>query len=198
MAPLALAGDPAVSGANALGQAMPMEEWTDSKRVFEGRIFNVRAGEARLADGVIAPREVVEHPGGVGIVPVLDGRVALIRQYRIAVGETVLEIPAGKLEPGEDPAERARLELLEETGYRAGRLVPAGMIYASAGYTSEQIHLFLAFDLEYIGQALEFDERIAPAELALEDLARMLRDHVIADAKTVVALERLFDYLEGQ
>ena len=114
------------------------------------------------------------------------------------MGDTVLEIPAGKLEPGEEPVERARQELLEETGFRAGRLVPAGSIYASAGYTSERIYLFLAFDLEHVGQALEFDERIAPAELALEDLARMLREHAIEDAKTVVALERLFDYLEGQ
>jgi len=186
VAPFALARDPAVTGTGAHGQAVQMEQWTESKRVFEGRIFNVRAGQARLADGVLAPREVVEHPGGVGIVPVLDGRVALIRQYRIAVGDTVLEIPAGKLEPGEEPVERA------------GRLVPAGSIYASAGYTSERIYLFLAFDLEHVGQALEFDERIAPAELALEDLARMLREHAIEDAKTVVALERLFDYLEGQ
>ncbi len=198
VAPFALARDPAVTGTGAHGQAVQMEQWTESKRVFEGRIFNVRAGQARLADGVLAPREVVEHPGGVGIVPVLDGRVALIRQYRIAVGDTVLEIPAGKLEPGEEPVERARQELLEETGFRAGRLVPAGSIYASAGYTSERIYLFLAFDLEHVGQALEFDERIAPAELALEDLARMLREHAIEDAKTVVALERLFDYVEGQ
>ncbi|HOF39428.1 MAG TPA: NUDIX hydrolase [Candidatus Hydrogenedentes bacterium] len=175
-----------------------MEEWINSQRVFEGRIFDVRAGEARLADGVTASREVVEHPGGVGIVPVLDGRIVLIRQYRIAVGETVLEIPAGKLEPGDEPVERAQLELREETGYRAGRLVPVGMIFASAGYTSERIHLFLAFDLVHAGQALEFDERITPAEFALEDLRRMLREHAITDAKTVVALERLFDYLERE
>ncbi len=175
-----------------------MEKWVNSQRVFEGRIFDVRAGEARLADGVTASREVVEHPGGVGIVPVLDGRVVLIRQYRIAVGETVLEIPAGKLEPGDEPVERAQLELREETGYRAGRLVPVGMIFASAGYTSERIHLFLAFDLAFAGQALEYDERITPAEFALEDLKRMLQEHAITDAKTVVALERFFDYLERE
>ena len=175
-----------------------MEQWTESKRIYEGRIFNVVAGQARLADGVVAPREMVEHAGGVGIVPCLGERVALILQYRIAVNDTVLEIPAGKLEPGDAPAERARLELLEETGYEAGRLVPVGFIYASVGYTSERIHLFLAFDLKHVGQALEFDERIEPVEFALEDVKARLRANEIEDAKTAVALQRLFDYLESE
>jgi ADP-ribose pyrophosphatase len=122
--------------------------------------------------------------------------VALIRQYRIAVNATVLEIPAGKLEPGDEPTERARLELLEETGYKARCLVPVGLIYASVGYTSERIHLFLAFDLEHVGQELEFDERIETVELALEDLRGRLRANEIEDAKTAVALQRLFDYLD--
>lgn len=175
-----------------------MEQWTESEYVFKGRIFKVRAGLARLADGVIAPREMVEHPGGVGIVPCLGESAVLIRQYRIAVGETVLEIPAGKLEPGEDPAERARAELAEETGYTAGRLVPAGAIYASVGYTSEKIHLFLAFDLEYVGQALEFDERIVPVELPVAELRLQMKRNEIEDAKTAVALQRLFDYLDHE
>ncbi|HOD51352.1 MAG TPA: NUDIX hydrolase [Candidatus Hydrogenedentes bacterium] len=174
-----------------------MEQWTESKRIYQGRIFNVRAGAARLADGAIAPREVVEHPGGVGIVPFLGDRVALIRQYRIAVDDTVLEIPAGKLEPGEDPVARAHKELTEETGYTAGRLVPVGAIYASVGYTSEKIHLFLAFDLEHVGQKLEFDERIELAEFAVEELRQQLRNHTIEDAKTAIALQRLFDYMDG-
>jgi ADP-ribose pyrophosphatase len=173
-----------------------MENWTQSELIYEGRIFKVRAGEARLADGVVAPREMVEHPGGVGIVPCLGDRVALIRQYRIAVEETVLEIPAGKLEGCEDPATRARKELAEETGYKAGVLVPAGSIFASVGYTSERIHLFLAFDLEEVGQALEFDERIEPVELPVEGLRRQLARGEIQDAKTAVGLQRLFDYLD--
>ncbi len=175
-----------------------MEEWTESKRIYEGRIFNVRVGQARLADGVTAPREMVEHPGGVGIVPLSGERVVLIRQYRIAVGDTVLEIPAGKLEPGEDPAERARIELAEETGYRAGRIVPIGAIYASVGYTSEKIHLFLASGLEFVGQNLEFDERIELVELTLAQLRAQLKNHELEDAKTVVAVQRLLDYLDPQ
>jgi 8-oxo-dGTP pyrophosphatase MutT (NUDIX family) len=173
-----------------------MEQWTESEYIYEGRIFKVRVGLARLADGVVAPREMVEHPGGVGIVPCLGDRVALIRQYRIAIDDTVLEIPAGKLEPGEDPVERARIELVEETGYKAGRLVPVGAIYASVGYTSEKIHLFLAFELEHVGQALEFDERIEPVEVAVEELRLQLRRNEIEDAKTAVALQRLFEYLD--
>ncbi len=175
-----------------------MEQWIEAEQIYEGRIFSVRVGRARLADGVIAPREVVEHPGGVGIVPCLGDRVALIRQYRIAVADTVLEIPAGKLEPGDDPAGRARLELLEETGYKAGRLIPVGTLYASVGYTSERIHLFLAFELEQVGQNLEFDERIVPVEFSVDYLRQQVREYAIEDAKTAVALQRLFDYLDGE
>ncbi|HIJ64622.1 MAG TPA: NUDIX hydrolase [Candidatus Hydrogenedentes bacterium] len=173
-----------------------MEKWLESSTMFQGRIFSVRAGNAELDSGVVAPREVVEHPGGVGLVPVLGDAVVLIRQYRIAVGEDVIEIPAGKLEPGDAPEQRARAELEEETGYRAGRMVLAGHIYASVGYTSEKIHLFLAFDLEAIGQALEFDETIETVRVPLAEIEGRLEANEFPDAKTVVALHRLLTYLE--
>lgn len=169
-----------------------MEQWVHNRKVFEGRIVSVRSGEVRLADGTLAPREVVEHPGGVGVLPVLDSAVLLIRQYRIAVGREILEIPAGKLEPGDTPLARARHELEEETGYRAERLEPAGSVFASVGYTSEEIHLFLAYGLEHIGQRLEFDERIEVARIPLAEARRRVAAYEIQDAKTLIALEALF------
>jgi len=175
-----------------------MEKWIKSELVFKGRIFGVRNGVVKLQDGVEAPREVVEHPGGVGIVPFDGENVILIRQYRIAVEAYVLEIPAGKLECDDaHTTERARAELKEETGYAAGKLVDAGVIYATCGYSSELIHLYMAFDLEHIGQALEFDERIEVEEIPLAEIRRMLVKREIPDGKTEVALRRLIDYLDS-
>jgi ADP-ribose pyrophosphatase len=173
-----------------------MEEWVDSKRVYAGKVVGLRVGEVRLDDGALAFREVVEHPGGVGIVPVLDESVLLVRQFRIAIGRDVLEIPAGKREGGEEAVEyRARCELEEETGYRAGRLVAAGSIFASVGYCSEEIFIFLAFDLEHVGQNLEFDEQIELVRVPLAEVPALLASGEIKDSKTVVGLHSLLHYL---
>ncbi|MCX5772867.1 MAG: NUDIX hydrolase [Candidatus Hydrogenedentes bacterium] len=172
-----------------------MEEWVDSKQVYAGKIVGLRVGEVRLDGGVLAFREVVEHPGGVGIVPVLDDSVLLVRQYRIAVGRDVLEIPAGKREGEEAIEHRARCELEEETGYRAGRLVPAGSIYASVGYCSEEIFLFLAFDLKKVGQNLEFDEQIELVRIPLVEIPQRLAAGEFKDSKTIIALHALLAHL---
>jgi len=174
-----------------------MERWIEQKTVFDGRIFDVQTGEARMDDGTVAYREMVRHPGGVCVAPLHDGKVILIRQFRIAVDDYVLELPAGKLEGNEDPEFRGRAELAEETGYRAGRMVPVGFTYASVGYCSERIHLYLAFDLEPVGQNLEFDEAIEVVEMPLDEVRRRLATNAIPDAKTVVGLTRLFNHLDG-
>ena len=85
-----------------------MEEWIESKKVYDGRIIAVRVGDVRMDDGTVAFREVIEHPGGVAVVPVLGDSVILVRQYRVAIGKEILELPAGKLEGVEDPEERGR------------------------------------------------------------------------------------------
>ena len=175
-----------------------METWVDRKRVFEGRIISVSAGQARMNDGTVAVREVVEHPGGVAVVPLLDESVILIRQYRIAIGREILEIPAGKLEGNEDPEHRGRRELEEETGYRAGRMVSIGSVYASVGYTSEEIHLFLALDLEKVGQDLESDECIEVVPVPIAQIEQRLAANDLKDAKTVVGLYALLRYLREQ
>ena len=108
-----------------------METWLNPKMVFEGKIFSVKVGEVRLDDGSLARREIVLHRGGVGIVPILNDEVLLVRQFRIAIGRPILEIPAGRLEEGEEPEHRAKVELEEEIGYRPGRLVYVASCYLS-------------------------------------------------------------------
>jgi ADP-ribose pyrophosphatase len=103
----------------------------------------------------------------------------------------VLEVPAGKLEPGDEPERRARLELEEETGYLAGSLIAAGTVLATPGYSSERIHLFLAFELERVGQRLEEDERIEVVRLSFEELYRLADRGGIEDAKTLLAIHAL-------
>jgi len=173
------------------------ETWVRAETLFDGRILSLRAGEVRLEDGTVVSREVVVHPGGVGILPVLGDAVVLVRQHRIAVEREVLEIPAGKRDGDETPETCGRRELEEETGYRAGRMVHAGSFYASPGYTSEVYDLFLAFDLERVGQNLEHDERIETVEISLEEAARRVAQNELKDAKTALALRLLFDYLRG-
>jgi len=172
-----------------------MERWVDGKRLYEGRVVSLYVGNVELDDGTIALREVVEHPGGVAVVPVGGDKVILIRQFRIAIGEDVLELPAGKLEAHEEPEARGRAELEEATGFRAGRMGSAGSIYATVGYSSEIIHLYLAFDLEHVGQNMEFDERIDIVELPIADIGTRIADGTIRDAKTIIGLQSLVRHL---
>jgi ADP-ribose pyrophosphatase len=172
-----------------------MEQWHSSKMLYAGRVVRLRVGEARLEDGRLALREVVEHPGGVCILPFDGERVTLVRQFRIAVGEHVLEAPAGKLEPGDSPEVRGRLELEEEAGLRAGRVVPAGVVFASVGFCSERIWLYLAFDLTPVPPRPEEEERIERVTLTLEEVRAGLQAHRFNDAKTVCLLHALLAHL---
>jgi ADP-ribose pyrophosphatase len=174
-----------------------MERWNESKLLYDGRVVRLRIGEVTLDDGTQAFREVVEHPGGVCVVPFTGHSVILVKQFRIAIGDYVLEAPAGKLEGPEEPEARGRAELEEETGHRAGQMIPAGFIYASVGYCSEKIHLFLALDLVKTEQRLEDDERIELVEMPIEDIRRGLAANAFEDGKTVVGLYALLNHLEG-
>lgn len=174
-----------------------MEKWVRKNILHQGRVLTMITGDAALGDGSTWPREIVEHPGGVAIVPVLGDAVVLVRQYRIALGMFMDEIPSGKLEGGESPEQRAHEELEEETGYRAVRLVPAGAIFPSIGYTSERINMFLAFDLEETEQRLDADERIEVVTLPIADIRAGLRSHTFEDAKTALGFHRLLAYLDS-
>ena len=160
------------------------------KVAFSGRIITVAIEEHLLPDGRRRPFEVVRHPGGAAVLPLLpDGRVLLIRQFRPAVGGYVIEAPAGKLDSGEAPECCAARELEEEVGYRAGRLQSAGSILSSVGFCDERIHLFLARDLTAVDHDREPDEFIELLPLPLDSALQMLARGEIVDAKTAVLLQ---------
>jgi len=179
-----------------LGNESIMEIWQHSKIIYDGKIIRLRVGEVTLDSGAVAVREVVEHPGGACVIPFTGHSVILIRQYRIALGKSILEAPAGKIEGDEDPAFRAECELEEETGYRAGRIVSIGYAYSTVGFCSEKIHMFLAFDLVKTEQRLEFDECIEVVEVPMEDVRRGLAENAFEDGKTIIGLHALLSKID--
>ena len=165
------------------------EEMVSQETVYEGVIVNVRRDKARLMDGRITNREVVEHPGGVAVFAMDDqGRVALVRQYRYPMGEETLELPAGKLEPGEDPRDSGLRELAEETGLVPGTFEDMGCLYSSPGILAERIYLYFAKDLTQ-GPTLPDDgEFVETVWLPYQDLVDKARRGEIKDGKTLVGI----------
>ncbi len=172
-----------------------METWIARETVYNGKLVRLDRGTVRLDDGLEAQREVMVHPGGVAVVPVQGDSVVFVRQFRIAIGKDLLEIPAGKLEPGDTLEHRARLELEEEAGFSAGRLVPAGKMYPSPGFLSEVLHLFLAFDLRAVPVRPEWDERIEVVTMPIAEAQRRLHAHEFEDGKTRIGLHVLIEHL---
>ncbi|MEO5859133.1 MAG: NUDIX hydrolase [Pyrinomonadaceae bacterium] len=159
-----------------------------SKTVFEGRIFDIRIEEIREGE-LEYSREVVVHKGSAVIVPVFDDRtVALVRQYRHAAREYLLEIPAGTLNEGEDPMIGAVRELEEEIGVRAARVQKLTEFYVSPGFLTEKMHVYLATELTEVGQKLEADENLTIERHSFDELHQMIRDGRIVDAKTMVGV----------
>jgi len=166
-----------------------MEKLVSSRRIYDGRVINLRVDQVELPDGSLHQREIVEHPGAVAILPILDdGRILLIRQYRHAVGETLLEIPAGTLAEGEEPIECARRELLEETGYAAESICELFKCYLAPGYSSERIHIYQASKLRMTGSRRDTDEYIELEPVTIHDAESMIRKRQIQDAKTIAGL----------
>ena len=166
-----------------------VETRVGGETLYRGKIVNVRLDRVALPDGREATREVVEHPGGVAIVALTDdGSVLTVRQFRYPIGEVIQEIPAGKLEYGENPAECAARELREETGYVAARIEPLGVIYASPGVYGERLHLYFARGLSFAGQHLDDGEFLAVEPVPLEELVCRAVRNEIKDAKTITGL----------
>ena len=165
------------------------ERVVDSRLIYEGRIVRFRVDTVALPDGSTATREIIETPGAVVIVPLTDeGQVRMVRQYRSAVGEFLLELPAGTLEPNETPEQAAPRELAEETGDHAARWRRLTGFYTVPGICDEYLHLFLATGLTP-GQAnQEADEFIEVVTLPLDDALGMARRGEIRDAKTIIGL----------
>lgn len=157
--------------------------------LLETRRFRVVRHSQTLADGTIHQRETVVHPGAVVIVGLLDSdRVVLIRNYRIAVDEELLELPAGTIDPGESPLQTAERELAEETGYRAEHLRRLTEFWVSPGILSERMHLFLATGLHAGTAAPERGEQIQPLVVAWDDALALIDQQKIRDAKTLAGL----------
>lgn len=176
-----------------------MGEWLSRKTVYNGSIIRVSAGERRMADGEVWPFDIVEHHGGVAVVPLLGDRVVMVRQPRPVVGQDLLEIPAGKLESADDDVvARAQAELGEEAGYRAGRLVPAAEFFVSPGYCTERIYVYLGLDLVEVESNPEATEEIERVELSINEVRRMLDEHRFHDSKTIIGLRELLAYLDRQ
>lgn len=171
-----------------------MEIWVKKEEIYKGRIFSLWGGKVTLDTGEQTVREIVQHPGGVAIVPMVDHSLILISQFRIAIGRDLVELPAGRLEPGEDPESCARRELEEEIGYRARRLIPLASYFSSAGFTDERMHIFLARDLEKTTPKLEADERIRQVIVPIEKIESKLNTQEFEDAKTIIGLREFLAY----
>jgi ADP-ribose pyrophosphatase len=171
-----------------------VETWINSEEKYKGKILSLYVGDVRLENGGTAYREVVWHNGGVAIVPVIDDTVILVRQYRIAIGRDILELPAGKLEPGETPEACAHRELAEEIGYQSAEMKFATAYYSSVGYTNERMHIYLAFQLSKVPRHLDPDESIQIVPIPLAEVAPRLANKEFEDAKTIVGLRELLVY----
>lgn len=166
----------------------------DSTRAYHGRVFNVDVDTVRFPNGSAGTLEIIRHPGAAAILPVLgdpdgdDPQLLLIRQYRYAANGYLYEIPAGRLEPGEDPEHCARRELLEETGCTAERIEHVYTFFTTPGFTDERIHAFVATGLARGTAQPEADELIEAVVVPVSRALEMIRDGAIVDAKTALTL----------
>lgn len=164
------------------------------ERQWQYRFLDLHLDRVRYPDGSEGEQVLIHHPGAAAVVPVLsdpsgdDPTLLLIRQYRYATGDYLWEIPAGRLEPGEEPLACAERELLEETGCRCERLTPLTFLWTTPGFTNEKIHLFLATGLTQGSASREADEFMEVVPLAMSKVLEMIRDGVITDAKTMVSI----------
>lgn len=165
------------------------EQVVASRRIYEGRVVSLRVDSVTLPGGRSTVREVVEHAPVVVIVPLDgEGNVLLVRQYRLPARRSLLELPAGGIDPGESVEEAVQRELREETGQQAGRLERLCGFYASPGYCDEYMHLFLATDLHPSSLPADTDEQIQVVRLPLAEALRLVERGEICDAKTIAGL----------
>jgi ADP-ribose pyrophosphatase len=172
----------------------------DGRQVFSGRVLRLEVDRVRMPDGGESVREVVRHRGAAVVLPILDdGRVVLVRQFRYPIGEALLELPAGTLEPGEDPMVCAARELTEETGYAATSVTPLGRFFAAPGYTDEGLQAVLATGLQLTNDAEPDPDEIIETEVVeVDDLVSRIVAGEIRDSKTLatILLARVHGVLE--
>jgi ADP-ribose pyrophosphatase len=165
------------------------ETQIDSRTVYQGRLLHVKEDRVRLPDGGESGREYILHPGAVAVVPLLDnGCLVMERQFRYPLGRVFLEIPAGKIDPGEDPLVCGQRELEEETGHRAARWDLLGTLHPCIGYSNEFIPIYLARDLSEFSHQRDHDEFLELLEVPFDEALRMACDGRITDGKTLAGL----------
>ncbi|MDR1168934.1 MAG: NUDIX hydrolase [Heliobacteriaceae bacterium] len=173
------------------------EKTLNSELKYHGKIMDIYRDEVELSDGTKSIREVVKKPDAVAIAALKGKNILMVRQFRYAVKQAMLEIPAGKIDDGEAPFDCAVRELEEETGYIAKNWQPLGFIYVSAGFTNEKIYLFLAEDLTYKQAKPDAGEILECGEYSLEDIRAMIKAGEINDAKTICTLMRTVERLNS-
>ena len=172
------------SAGGSLAEETISQEW-----VFRGKLLQVRRDVVRLPDGNTAQREYIVHPGAVMIIPITDsGEVVLERQFRYPLGREMIELPAGKIDPGESPLATGQRELLEETGYTAAQWQYVTTIHLAIGYSNERIDFYIARGLQQEGARLDHGEFLDVFTLPIAEALEWLRDGRISDSKTVAGL----------
>jgi ADP-ribose pyrophosphatase len=167
----------------------PRAQRISRERVYEGRLLKIDVDHVALSGGRQATLEIIRHPGAAAALPFLDeDSVLLVRQYRHAMGGFILEVPAGKLDPGEGPERCVVREVEEEVGHRPGRIVPLGAIFTTPGFTDEVIWLYEAHDLVPTEVAHEADEWIEVTRMPFAEVVDAVRDGRIRDAKSVATV----------
>lgn len=169
-----------------------MEKEIKRNYIYQGKILNLRVDDALLPDNKSCKREIVEHSGGACVLYVEEGKVLLVRQYRYAYKECMYEIPAGKLEKGEEPVRAAMRELEEEGGIKADTLCLLHIIYPTPGYTNEKIYIYQATRGEKTQKRLDEGEFLDTEYVPLEKAREMIEKGEIKDAKTIIALQNYF------
>jgi len=165
------------------------EKKVSSETLFSGKIIRVTLDKAKLSNGKIVNRECAYHAGGVAVLPVdKDGFCYLVRQYRYPCEKTVLEVPAGKIDPNEEPLVCGKRELSEETGFTSDQFVFCGNYYSSPGFTNELLHVYVALDVQPGETHPDEDEFVNVEKYRFEDLLQMVDDGKIEDAKTAIAI----------
>jgi ADP-ribose pyrophosphatase len=175
------------------------EQTLESRLAFEGRFLRLYVDHVRSADGHVSTREYVRHPGAVMVIPLLaSGEVVIERQFRYPMARAMIEYPAGKIDAGEQPLGCAQRELLEETGYRAGRWSYLGGLHNAIGYSDEKIEMFLAEDLQFEGARLDAGETLEVFTMPWPDVLAHVRDGHVTDVKTMLGTLWLEKVLRGQ
>jgi ADP-ribose pyrophosphatase len=164
---------------------MNEEVTIESKQLYKGKVVQLQLATVSLPNGRQKMREILVHPGAAAIVPVVNGKVLLVEQYRTAVGRKTLEIPAGTLEKNESPEDCAKRELIEETGFSASQWDKVTAYYPSPGYSSELIHIFKASQLEKVS---DIEAELPLHHMELKDLQAKIRTGEIRDSKTIIGV----------